>query len=354
MGRIDECISKIAPVDAVSREAAQRRQGTLTKPQGSLGKLESTSVRLAGIYGTPKPSIGRMVVFTMAADHGVTREGVSAYPTDVTRQMVLNFAGGGAAINVLARHAGAEVRVVDMGVASEDVWPPCVILRKVAKGTDSILRGPAMTREQAKACLEVGIELAWQAVDEGFTALAIGDMGIGNTTPASAITSAITGRSVAEVTGRGTGIDDAGLRAKVSVIEKSLQLNHPDPSDGVDILAKVGGFEIGGMAGVVLGAASRKVPIFIDGFVSGSAALIAGVLCPRSTEYMIASHRSVEPGHAHALEHLGLVPLLDLGMRLGEGTGAVLAFEVADASCKVLSEMATFEGAGVSRASEGK
>lgn len=351
MRRICDCSERIEGADRAAMDAARRLQASLTKPQGSLGKLEDLSVRLAGIYRTCPPVMGRKLVFTMAADHGVTGDGVSAYPAEVTRQMVLNFARGGAAINVLARHAGAEVLVVDMGVACDADWPPCVIRRKIRKGTESIARGPAMTREDAQRCLEVGIELAENAVADGATALAVGDMGIGNTTIASAVTAAITGKPVAEVTGRGTGIDDARLSAKVSLIEKALRVNAPDPRDGLDVLSKVGGFEIGGMAGVILGAASEGVPVFVDGFVSGSAALIAFTMCPESVDYMIASHLSVEPGHVHALAHLGLTPVLDLGMRLGEGTGAVLAFGIAEASCRVLSEMATFESAGVSKSS---
>ena len=352
MSRIEECVAGIATADARAKQEAQRLQDNLTKPQGSLGKLEALSVRLAGIYRAPKPSMGRKVVFTMAADHGVTSEGVSAYPAEVTRQMVLNFANGGAAINVLARHVGAEVRVVDMGVACDDEWPSCVLRRKVANGTKSMARGPAMTVGEARKSLETGIDLAETAVREGFTALGVGDMGIGNTTAASAVTSVITGKSVREVTGRGTGIDDARLNAKIAVIDRAIDLNQPDPSDGIDVLAKVGGLEIGGMAGVILGGAHHGVPVFVDGFVSCSAALVAANLCPRSVDYMVASHLSVEPGHAYALAHLGLVPVLDLGMRLGEGTGAALAMSVADASCKVLSEMATFEGAGVSQSSD--
>lgn len=351
MTRLDECISGITPADARAKQDAQRLQDNLTKPKGSLGKLENLSVRLAGIYSTSRPSIGRKVVFTMAADHGVTSEGVSAYPAEVTRQMVLNFARGGAAINVLARHVGAEVRVVDMGVACDEAWPSCVVQRKIAKGTKSMARGPAMTIDEARRSIETGIELAEVAADEGFVALAIGDMGIGNTTAASAVTSAITGKSIRDVTGRGTGIDDAKLNAKISVIDGALRANLPDPRNGLDVLAKVGGFEIGGMAGVILGGASRRIPVFVDGFVSCSAALVAATLCPVSIDYMVASHLSVEPGHAHALTHLGLTPLLDLGMRLGEGTGATLAMSIADASCRILSEMATFEGAGVSQSS---
>ena len=284
----------------------------------------------------------------MAADHGVTAEGVSAYPSEVTRQMVLNFATGGAAINVLARHVGAEVRVVDMGVASDEGWPDCVVNRKVAAGTRNMAEGRAMTVGEARSCLEIGAELATQAVQNGAGAIAIGDMGIGNTTAASAITSVITGRAPSEVTGRGTGIDDSRLKLKISAIEKAIETNSPDASDGIDTLSKVGGYEIGGMAGVLLGAASSRVPVFLDGFVSSSAGLIAATICPPSVDFMIASHLSAEPGHKYILEHLRLVPLLDLNMRLGEGTGAALAFNVAEAACKIVAEMATFDSAGVS------
>ena len=348
MRRLEDYISKVRPADSEAAQAARTAQSNLTKPQGSLGRLEDLSVRLAGMLGTSRPSLGSKVVFTMAADHGVTDEGVSAYPSEVTRQMVLNFAAGGAAINVLTRHIGADVRVVDMGVASDQEWPDCITNRKIAPGTRNMAQGPAMSIEEARRSLEIGAELAHQAVDEGAGAIAIGDMGIGNTTSASAITATVTGRTVAEVTGRGTGIDDTKLSLKVSVIERALKVNAPDSSDGMGIISKVGGFEIGGMAGVALGAASAGVPVFLDGFVSTSGALLAGVICPESVDYMVASHLSVEAGHAHALAHLGLKPLLDLEMRLGEGTGAVLAMGIADASCKLLSQMATFESAGVS------
>ncbi len=349
MSRLHETIGLIIPPDESAMSEAGRIQDSLTKPRGSLGKLEELSIRLAGIYRTSTPSIGRRMVFTMAADHGVTEEGVSAYPSEVTAQMVLNFASGGAAINVLARSSGADVRVVDMGVMSDTDWPEMVVRRKIARGTRNMARGPAMTADESLRAVEAGIELANDACAEGVRALAIGDMGIGNTTAASAITSVITGLEVSKVTGRGTGIDDGSLRAKVKVIERAIDTNSPDAADGMDVLAKVGGLEIAGMAGVALGAAANQVPIFLDGFVSGSAGLIASSISPESRSYMFASHISVEPGHRHLLEHMGLVPLLDLGMRLGEGTGAVLAFGVADAACKVLNEMATFEGAGVAR-----
>ena len=353
MRRLEDYISKVRAADREAALAARTAQNNLTKPPGSLGKLEDLSIRLAGMLGTSRPSLGSKIVFTMAADHGVTSEGVSAYPSEVTRQMVLNFAAGGAAINVLARHIGADVRVVDMGVASDGDWPECITNRKIGPGTRNMAQGPAMSMEEARTSLRIGAELALQAIDDGAGAIAVGDMGIGNTTAASAITSVITGRTAAEVTGRGTGIDESRLNLKAAVIEKALSINAPESSNGIDVLSKVGGFEIGGMAGVILGAASAGVPVFLDGFVSTSGALVAKAICPESLDYMIASHLSAEPGHTHALAHLGLAPILDLGMRLGEGTGAVLAMSIADASCKILSQMATFESAGVSESSEG-
>jgi nicotinate-nucleotide--dimethylbenzimidazole phosphoribosyltransferase len=339
----------IRPLDRGLMAKASLKQDSLTKPRGSLGKLEDLSVRLAGIYGTLSPSIARKVVFTMAADHGVTEEGVSAYPSEVTMQMVLNFAGGGAAINVLAKCVGAEVRVVDMGVGADVTWPDCILSRKVAMGTKNMCKGPAMSLEEATQSVLTGAELAEHAIDEGANAIAVGDMGIGNTTAASAITAVVTGRSVPSVTGRGTGVDDATLSLKVRAIERAIEVNAPDAADGLDVLSKIGGFEIGGIAGAILGAASRGVPVFIDGFVSSSAALVADTIAPACKDYVIASHLSVEPGHSVVLEHLGLEPLLDLRMRLGEGTGAALAFSIADAACRIMNDMATFEGAGVSR-----
>ncbi len=343
------CLKEIKPVDADAIQEARRIQDSLTKPKGSLGRLEELSIKLAGIYGTPSPEIGRKMIFTIAADHGVVAEGVSAYPSAVTAQMVVNFAKGGAAINVLARLAGAEVKAVDIGVASDMEWPESVVACKVAMGTNNFAKGPAMSDAQLHAAIQKGIELVTEAVESGVNCVAIGDMGIGNTTAASAITSVVTGRTVGEVTGRGTGIDDDCLALKVRVIEKAIEVNSPDPTNGFDILAKVGGLEIAAMTGVILGAASKGVPVFVDGFISCSAALAASIIAPSCKDYLIASHQSVEPGHRYALQHLGLDPLLCLGMRLGEGTGAALAFFLAEASCKILNEMATFEGAGVSR-----
>lgn len=346
---LGELVRSVSTLDRDAMSEAERLHNSLTKPPGSLGKLEWLGIRISGILRIVPPTLGKKVVFTMAADHGVTVEGVSAYPSEVTAQMVLNFARGGAAINVLARHVGAEVRVVDMGVSSGAEWPACVVNRKVARGTRNMATGPAMSRDEAIRALLAGAELAFEAASEGTRAIGVGDMGIGNTTAASAITAAITGKPVAAVTGRGTGIDDSALALKVKVIERALAVNRPDSADGLDVLAKVGGLEIAGMAGVMLGAAARRIPVFLDGFVSGSAALIAAALCPLARDYMIASHMSAEPGHRHVLEHLGLVPVLDLGMRLGEGTGAALAFTIAEAACKIMAEMATFDSAGVSK-----
>jgi len=347
--RLHDLLRDIKPLDNEAMDEARRIQNSLTKPKGSLGKLESLSIQLAGIYRTPSPRIGKKMIFTIAADHGVVVEGVSAYPSAVTAQMVLNFAKGGAAINVLSRLAGAEVKVIDMGVASDMEWPECVVACRVAGGTSNMSKGPAMSERQLQTAIGKGASLALEAVQSGVGAVAIGDMGIGNTTSASAITAVITGRSVKEVTGRGTGIDDKCLMTKIKVIEKAIEVNSPDPRNGYDVLRKVGGLEIAGMAGVILGAAVGGVPAFIDGFVSCSAALAASLIAPECRSYLVASHQSVEPGHGCALQHLGLVPLMDLGMRLGEGTGAALAFHIAEASCSILNEMATFEGAGVSR-----
>ncbi len=355
MNKVSRVALQIKKLDEDAMDAARASQDLLTKPRGSLGVLEELSIHLAGIYRTSRPFIRKKVVFTMAADHGVTQEGVSAYPSDVTSQMVLNFANGGAAINVLARHAGAEVRIIDIGVASGMDWPPVVVRRNIAHGTENMAKGPAMSRDEAERAVATGIDLVYESIEDGANAVAVGDMGIGNTTAASAITAAITGRPVATVTGRGTGVDDMMLEAKIRVIERALMTNSPDPSDGLDVLSKIGGLEIAGLTGVILGAASKGIPVFLDGFVTGSAALAAHSISQNSRDYMIASHVSVEPGHKFALEHLGLTPLVDMRMRLGEGTGATIGFLIAEAACKILSEMATFESAGVSHSTkEGK
>lgn len=346
---IDQTIGQIGPLNQEAMAEARARQDTLTKPQGSLGRLEELSVTLAGIFGEPVPQIRRKVVILAAADHGVVAEGVSAYPQDVTPAMVLNFLAGGAAINVLARHGGAEVVVLDAGVAAD--LPPNPALRsvKVAKGTANMALGPAMTREQAVQCLETGIQTASEQIDQGVDLVVCGDMGIGNTTPSSAITAVIAGADPAITTGRGTGLEDEALARKIDVVCRAIQVNKPDPKNGLDVLGKVGGFEIGVLAGAMLGCASRRRPVVVDGFISGAAALIAWTLAPAAGHYFIASHQSVEPGHQIGLKAMGLTPLLDLGMRLGEGTGATLAVHIIEAAAKCLAEMATFAEASVSQ-----
>ncbi len=339
---------RIAPLNEEAQTAAQERQAILTKPQGALGRLERLSIQLAGITGQPLPRVDRKAVIVLAGDHGVVADGVSAYPSEVTVQMVLNFLNHGAAVNVLARQAGARVVVADVGVAGDLPAHPELLSRKVARGTASFVRGPAMSREQAVRSVEVGIEIVEEQVAQGLDLVATGEMGIGNTTPASAIAAVYTRLPVAEVTGRGTGVDDKGLSRKVSVIEQALVLHRPDPEDPIGVLAAVGGLEIGAIAGVCLGAAAHRVPVIVDGFISAAGALIAAALCPAVKPYLIASHLSVERGHAALWMALGQEPLLDLDLRLGEGTGAVLAMHLVEASCRILSEMATFAGAGVS------
>ena len=348
--RLSEIVSQIQPPDESAMAQARARQDGLTKPPGSLGRLETLSIQLAGILGESCPTIQHKVIVTMAGDHGVVAEGVSAYPQEVTAQMVANFVRGGAAINVLARHVGARVVVVDMGVAADVSMYPEVVVKKIAPGTGNIALGPAMSREQAMCALIAGAEVVESEIEQGLDILGVGDMGIGNTTPSAAIAAAMTGHAPAEVVGRGTGLDDAGLARKVAVVEKALAMNRPDPTDTLDVLAKVGGHEIGGMAGAMLAAAAHRRPVVVDGFISTAAAMIAVGLAPQLRPYLIASHRSQERGHGVMLEWLGLQPLLDLDLRLGEGTGAALGIFLAEAACKVLREMAPFEEAGVSKA----
>ena len=338
----------IPDFDSKSAEQARQRQSILTKPSGSLGRLESLSIQLAGICAVSHPSFPRKAVIVMAGYHGVTAEGISAYPSEVTRQMVINFLQGGAAINVLARQASARVIIVDMGVAADFEEAVGLVHRKIALGTKNMHRGPAMDRRQAEESIRAGIEVAEAEIAKGLDLLAIGEMGIGNTTPSSAITAVFTGLPVRQITGRGTGLDDSGFFYKVEVIERSIALNRPDPSDALDVLSKVGGFEIGGLAGLILGAAAHRIPVILDGFISGASALLAVELEPRVKPFLIASHLSVEAGHRAILERLGLRPLLELDLRLGEGTGAALAFHLLDAAVNTLNEMATFSEAGVS------
>ena len=346
---LDEVTARIQPIDREIATAVQARLDRLTKPQGSLGRLEETALRYAMITGEVKPTVPRGVVFTFAADHGVATEGVSAYPQEVTPQMVLNFLRGGAGVNVLARHVGVEVRVVDIGVAYEFGVVPGLIQKKVMAGTKNLSLEPAMNREQAMKALQVGMDLAAEAAREGVGLVGTGDMGIGNTTASAAITAVMTGRPVAEVTGRGTGIDEAVHAHKVTVIQRALDRHRPHQADALDVLAKVGGLEIGGLAGLILGAAAARLPVVLDGFIAGAAALIAVGLQPRCRDYLIASHRSLERGHGAILDHLKLKPLLELDLRLGEGTGACLGMDLVQASIKILTEMATFDEAGVSQ-----
>ncbi len=359
MGKIEEIIQKIEPLDVRVMEKTQARIDNLTKPQGSLGRLEELAKQICGITGKENPQLRNKVIFTLASDHGVTDEGVSAYPKEVTIQMVYNFLRGGAGINVLANHVGARVTVVDIGVAVDLKPDTRLIIKKINYGTKNMAEGPAMTRDEAVKSICAGIEIFEnefsrnsgippKAGKNGIDIVGTGEMGIGNTTPSSAITACFTEKPIADITGRGTGLDDRGLKNKISVIRKSLSANKPDPSDAIDVLSKVGGFEIAGLAGIILAAASRKVPVVIDGFISGAAALIAFHLEPKIKDYMIASHCSVEKGHRVILKHMGLKPLLDLDLRLGEGTGAALGIGLAEASVKILTQMATFKKANVS------
>ena len=341
-------IPEIPALDLAAAQAARQRQAQLTKPAGSLGQLEDLSIQLAAICGCSRPSVARKGIIIMAADHGVCREGVSAYPAEVTTQMVLNFLHGGAAINVLARQAGARVVIVDIGVATEFGDLPGLVRRKVACGTANMAHGPAMTREQAEQAIQTGIEVVQSEIEAGLDLVATGDMGIGNTTASTAIVAAFSGLPIAQLTGRGTGIDDAGLSRKIAVIEQALEVNRPNPADALDVLVKVGGLEIAGLAGVIIGAAAKRVPVVIDGFISGAAALVAVELVPAVQPYLIAAHQSVEIGHRAILERLGLRALINLNLRLGEGTGAALAFHLIEGAARVLNEMATFAEAGVS------
>ncbi|MDD5692025.1 MAG: nicotinate-nucleotide--dimethylbenzimidazole phosphoribosyltransferase [Candidatus Omnitrophica bacterium] len=341
-------IKNISGVDPVIIKNVQARLDNLTKPLGSLGRLEELAKQICGITAKESPALVNKVIFTLAADHGVTDEGVSAYPREVTAQMVYNFIAGGAGINVLAKHAGARVVVVDIGVAADLKPDPRLRVKKINYGTKNMAKGPAMSRDEATKAVRAGIDLFEEELKRGIDIAGTGEMGIGNTTAASAITASFTARPVEEITGRGAGLDDLGLKNKIEVIKKSLSVNNPDPADPLDVLSKVGGFEIAGLAGIILAAASHKIPVVIDGFISGAAALVAFKIEPKVKEYMIAAHKSQEGGHKIILEHIGLRPLLDLDLRLGEGTGGALAIGLADAAVKILTQMATFKSANVS------
>jgi len=347
---LDTILKEIKPLDSSAMTAARQHQNSLTKPHGSLGRLEELSIQIAGIKGQVKPKLEHKTIITMVGDHGVAAETVSLYPQEVTRQMVLNFLKGGAAINVLAGQIGARVIVVDMGVKGGFQPLPGLLCKMIDFGTKNMTQGPAMTRQQAIDAIEAGIQVVEAELGKRLDIIGTGDMGIGNTTTSSAIFAAISGRAAKKVTGRGTGIGDRQFAHKIKVIEKALSVNKPNSKDPIDVLAKVGGFEIGGLAGVILAGAAYRMPVVIDGFISGAAALIATALSPQAKDYLIAAHLSAEAGHELLLQFLGLKPLLNLNMRLGEGTGAVMGIFLAEAAVRTLTQMATFTEAGVSEA----
>ena len=344
---LDETLKQIRPLDRSVESAAQERLDSLTKPQGSLGKLEELARRIAVIQGKVPPRLGRKLLFVFAADHGITEEGVSADPKDVTAQMTYNFLNGGAAITVLARHHGVDTEVVDVGVDHEFAEPRGLRNCKVRRGTANFASGPAMTRDEAIRSVELGIELVKEATANNLFLLGAGDMGIGNTSSAAAVLCALTGAAPTDAAGRGTGIDDATLKIKIAAIQKGLDVNQPDANDPIDVLAKVGGLEIGAITGVILGAAACRVPMVLDGFISGAAALLAQRFNPLVRDILFASHLSAESGHRLMLDLLKLAPVLDLQLRLGEGTGACLLMGMIEASVKIIGEMATFKSAGV-------
>jgi len=352
MSLLEETMGQVRPQDQAARAKAKERLDQLIMPHWALGRLMDLAMDLAGMTGSTTPPVARKTVVTMAGDHGVCAEGVSKYPSEVTLQMVHGFVVGVAGINALARLNGVRMVAVDMGVAGDLsglAKSGKIISKKVARGTQNMARGPAMSRQQAIRSIEAGIEVVNELADS-VDVFGTGDMGIGNTTPSTAIVAAITGGSVGELTGRGTGIDDQQLVHKIEVVQRSLKLNQPNGKDALDVLSKVGGFEIGGIAGVVLGAAAKRKPVVVDGFISTAGALIAHTLCPTCGNYIIAAHRSVENGHKYMQKHLGKEPLLDLGMRLGEGTGAALAMNLVEAAVRILTEVATFQEAQVSEA----
>ncbi len=348
MDKIKETIGRIPELDPALIKATQKRLDNLTKPIGSLGRLEELARLIVAITGKERPELKNKVIFTFAADHGVAAEKVSCFPQEVTLQMVYNFLAGGAGINVLAKHVNARVVVADVGVSGDLKPHPQLIIKKVGKGTKNMAQGPAMSREEAIRSIETGIEIFEAELKNGIDIAGTGEMGIANTTASSAITAVLTKTEVEDITGRGTGIDDAALQNKVRVIKNAIKINKPDPQDPIDVLAKVGGFEIGALAGLILAAAAHKTPVMLDGFISGAAALLASRLEPKSKNYMIASHCSVEIGHKIIYSHVGLKPLFDLNLRLGEGTGAALGISIAEAAVKILTQMATFQSAGVS------
>lgn len=343
---LNETLDAIRPLDTEAAKAALARQDSLIKPLGSLGKLEDIAIQIAGITGTTRPRTPKKCIVVMCADNGVCEEGVSACPISVTRSQTINFTLGKSGINVLSRQAGADLRIVDIGIA-DDIRTPGVIDCKIARGTRNMAKEPAMTRSEAVAALEAGIRIADDLVSEGYHLLGTGEMGIGNTSTSSAMLMAFTGIAAELVVGKGAGLTDDGYRNKIRVIERALAINRPDPADPVDVLAKVGGFDIAGMAGVFLGCAAWRLPVVVDGFISAVAALLACRLHPGVRDFLIPSHASAEPGYRHVMESLGLSPALLLNMRLGEGTGAALMFRVIDAALAIADEMATFDEGGI-------
>ncbi len=348
--KLRERLQGIQPLKDQFLYLAQKKLDRLTKPLGSLGQLEEIAQRYAAIVENLTPKIEKKIIYTFAGDHGVAAEGVSAYPKEVTSQMVYNFIRGGAGVNVLARHVGAQVVVVDMGVDHEFEPAEGLVIRKIGRGTGNIARGPAMSREQALQALGAGLEMADHAREQKADLVGTGDMGIGNTTSSSAILASLTSMPVGQVTHRGTGIDDATLARKIQVIEKALVLNQPDAQDSLDVLTKVGGFEIAGIAGLIIGCAFHRIPVVVDGFISTAGAMIAVGLKSEIKEYLFASHQSVEVGHRFMWESIGQKPILNLAMRLGEGTGAALAMFLIEGALKIMNEMATFAEAGIAEA----
>ena len=349
---LESIINGIQPVDQEWIEKAKARTEQLLMPTRALGRLHDISERLCGIQKTLQPAVSGKAVLVMAGDHGVVAEGVSAYPQEVTGAMVQTFLVGGAGINTISRHVGADVFVVDMGIIP-DLDPTDMpgkeqlIIQKIAPGTDNFTRGPAMSKENAEKALIGGFQRTSSLFQQGIDIVGTGDMGIGNTTPSAAIGAVVTGTGLDQMVGRGTGVDDEGLARKRDIIRRGLEANNPDPKDGLDILSKVGGFEIGGIAGIVIAAAYHSRPVVVDGFISTAGALIAYTLCPIVGDYIFAGHCSEEPGHTAMLQHLGQKPILDLGMRLGEGTGGALAMSIIEGACRMFKEVMTFEEAGV-------
>lgn len=350
MKRLQQMIGQIEPLDEQAMLKAQAQFDSLVTPPKSLGTLEDLAILYAGMVGEAWPPIPKKAVILMAGDHGVAAQGVSAFPQEVTVQMLYNYLHGGAGANVLARHAKADMFIVDVGVGAGLIDDPRIIKRKIAYGTKDFTRGPAMTRKQAIAGVLTGIEIANMAIDHGYNLFTLAEMGIGNTTSSAAIAAVYTGLTPEQAVGRGSGIGDKRLALKIDVVKRGLMLNQPDKNDPLDVLSKIGGYDIAGLAGVILGGAARRVPSFIDGLIATAGALVAYQLAPKARDYMLCSHLSAEPAHAKMLEVLGLQPVLDMGLRLGEGTGACLGMTLLDAGLKVLHEMATCEEAGVSYA----